>query len=209
MIDAERLAAFALMTAVTSAVPGVSMLFVMGRTIMNGWRNGLAALLGMQIGYLVWWMLAALGLGTLATAWPRVFLAMAVGGALYLGWLGIRGIIDAGREPVPATVAPGGKGRRALTDGILVAIGNPKSLVYMVAMLPPFVDQRTAVLPQITVLAIVAMVFDLVVGGLYIGAGRRIGSSLARPGVRRKVDIAVGATLVVIAIGLLVDIALR
>ncbi|MCT2558089.1 LysE family translocator [Tsuneonella sp. YG55] len=209
MIDPERLAAFALMTTVTSIVPGVSMLFVMARTIVGGWRSGLAALLGMQIGYLAWWLLAALGLGTLAAAWPRVFLGLAIGGAAYLGWLGIRGIVHAGEGPATGTAARPGTGRRSLTDGIAVAIGNPKSLVYMVAMLPPFIDQRAAVVPQIVVLAIVAMVFDLAVGALYIGAGRRVAASLARPEVRRRADIAVGATLVVIAAGLLIDIAVR
>ncbi len=208
MIDPERLAAFALMTAVTSAVPGVSMLFVMARTIMGGWRSGSAALLGMQLGYLVWWLLAALGLGTLAAAWPRVFLALAVGGSLYLGWLGIRGIVQAGQESAPGEAVQA-SGRRSFTDGVLVAIGNPKSLVYMVAMIPPFIDQRGPVVPQIAVLAIVAMVLDLAVGALYIGAGRRVAASLAKPDVRRRADIAVGATLIAIAIGLLIDLALR
>ncbi len=209
MIDTERLAAFALMTTVTSAVPGVSMLFVMSRTIMDGWRSGLAALLGMQLGYLAWWLLAALGLGTLAAAWPRVFLALAVGGALYLGWLGIRGIVHAGEAPLTANAVYGRSGGRALTDGILVAIGNPKSLVYMVAMIPPFIDQNTAVIPQIGVLAVVAMILDLAVGGFYIVAGRRVAASLVDLNMRRRADIAVGATLVIIAIGLLIDIAVR
>ena len=68
MVDPERLYAFALMTAATSFVPGVSMLFVMGQTMRRGWRSGAAALAGMQIGYIGWWLLAALGLGTLAAA---------------------------------------------------------------------------------------------------------------------------------------------
>ena len=62
MIDPERLAAFALMTAATSVVPGVSMLFVVGRTIRHGWRSGAAGLAGMQLGYIGWWLLAGLGL---------------------------------------------------------------------------------------------------------------------------------------------------
>lgn len=209
MIDPERLAAFALMTAVTSIVPGVSMLFVMARTIMNGWRSGLAALLGMQLGYIVWWLLAALGLGTIAAAWPRAFTALAVAGAVYLGWLGVRGIQRAGNRFPAGPDALDGHGRRSFAGGILVAIGNPKSLVYVVALLPPFIDQRVPVVPQIVVLAVVAMVIDLAVGGLYIGAGRRVATALARPEVRRKADMAIGVVLVAIAAGLLVDLAMR
>ena len=80
MIDAEKLAAFALVTATTSLVPGQSMMFVMGQAIWRGVRSGWAALLGMQIGYLVWWVLLALGLGTLAAAYPLAFRVLAFAG---------------------------------------------------------------------------------------------------------------------------------
>ena len=136
MIDPERLAAFVLMTAATSLVPGVSMLFVMGQTIGRGWRAGAAALAGMQLGYIGWWVLAALGLGTLAAAFPLAFRLLGIAGALFLAWLGIQAIRHAGvaagegRDPAPS------RSRRALRDGVLVALGNPKSLIYIVALLP-------------------------------------------------------------------------
>jgi hypothetical protein len=74
-MDLERLLAFALMTFLTSVVPGPSVLFVMGQTIWRGARAGWAALIGLQVGYLFWWALAALGLGSLAAAFPRAFQA--------------------------------------------------------------------------------------------------------------------------------------
>ena len=76
MIDPERLAAFALMTGATSLVPGVSMLFVMGQAIRSGWRAGAVALMGMQLGYIAWWVLAGLGLGTLAATLPVLLLTV-------------------------------------------------------------------------------------------------------------------------------------
>lgn len=206
MIDPERLAAFALMTAITSIVPGVSMLFVMGQTFRRGWRAGVAALWGLQLGYLLWWLLAALGLGALARAFPVAFHLLAIGGALYLAWLGIAGIRHAGEGAGKVADHERATTRHSFRHGAFVAIGNPKSLVYIVALLPPFVDQGRAVLPQIGLLMIVATVLDMLIGVLYVVAGQRLAGAMARPESRRHIDRAVGVIYILIAIGILADI---
>ena len=209
MIDPERLAAFVAMTAATSLVPGVSMLFVMGQTIRRGWRAGAAALAGMQLGYIGWWTLAALGLGTLASAFPLAFRLLGIGGALYLGWLGVQSVRHAGAGAADTSPDALRRSRHAFRDGALVALGNPKSLIYIVALLPPFVDAREAVVPQLVILALVAMVVDIAVGALYIGAGNRLAAAMARPITRRRLDIAIGLLFLAIAAGVLADIAMR
>ena len=203
MIDPERLAAFMLMTGATSLVPGVSMLFVMGQAIRGGWRAGVAALAGMQLGFIGWWLLAGLGLGTLAAAFPLAFRILAIGGALYLAWLGVHSIRHAGIGR-PARLS-----HHAFRDGVLVALGNPKSLIYIVALLPPFIDARAPVPPQLVAFALVAMAIDVAIGAVYIGAGSRLAAAMARPETRRRVDVAVGALFVAIALGILIDLAAR
>jgi homoserine/homoserine lactone efflux protein len=206
MIDAEKLAAFALVSGMTSLVPGPSMLFVMGQAMWRGARSGVAALVGVQLGYIGWWLLAALGLGTLATAFPLVFRALAIGGALYLGWLGVQALRHAG-----AVAEAGGErarqpSRHAFRDGVFVAMSNPKALVYIVALLPPFVDQRSPVGPQLLLLALVAMSIDIALGVLYIGAGSRLSAAMARPHTRKRLDQAVGAIFLLIALGILAEL---
>lgn len=207
MIDPERLAAFALMTAATSVVPGVSMLFVVGRTIRNGWRSGAAGLVGMQLGYICWWLLAGLGLGTLAAAFPLGFEILAVGGALYLAWLGLLSIRNAGLHAPIDAAAPSGPSRGSLRDGVLVALSNPKSLIYIVALLPPFVDARYAVAPQLVILAVVALAIDVVIGTAYIAAGSGLARAMAEERNRRWFDRLVGALFLVIAAGILANLA--
>lgn len=199
MIDPEKLAAFMLVTATTSLVPGQSMLFVMGQALWRGTRAGYAALLGMQLGYLVWWVLAALGLGTLARAYPGGFRLLALAGIAYLAWLGIKAIRHSfhtdeqrAEHARPASESP-------FRDGVVIAISNPKSLVYMVALLPPFVDAAQPVGGQIVILALVAMAIDLMVGALYILAGRRLSGAMNNPTARRWVDRGVGAAFLLIA----------
>ena len=208
MLDPERLAAFALMTAATSMVPGVSMLFVVGRTIRHGVRSGIAALSGMQVGYVCWWLLAGLGLGTLARAFPLGFQVLTVIGAIYLAWLGVIAIREAGRHArLEATRARPSGG--AFRDGVLVALYNPKSLIYIVALLPPFVDARQPVGPQLAALAVVAIAIDLAVGAVYIAAGTRFAAAMARPATRKRFDLGIGLLFLAIAGGILADIASR
>ncbi len=209
MLDPERLAAFALMTTATSVVPGASMLFVIGRTVRDGWRSGGAGLAGMQIGYIGWWLLAALGLGTLALAFPLGFQALTVLGALYLAWLGLRSLRTAGRHAGEGTGEQGRRRSGAFREGVLVALSNPKSLIYIVALLPPFVDPRQPVAVQLVILALIAMVIDVAVGVLYIAMGSRLALAMARPATRTGFDRAIGVLFIAIAMGLLVDIASR
>ena len=200
MFDAEKLAAFALVTATTSLVPGQSMLFVMSQAIWRGARSGWAALLGMQLGYLAWWLLAAFGLGTLAAAYPLAFRLLAFAGIGYLAWLGIQAIRHSFRvEGEEAATPAGTPSRRAFRDGVFVAIGNPKSLIYMIAIIPPFVDPAMAIAPQIATLALLALVLDLLVGALYIAAGQRVALMMQKAANRRWIDRATGIAFLLIA----------
>jgi threonine/homoserine/homoserine lactone efflux protein len=213
MIELERLAAFALVTGMTSLVPGPSMLFVLSQSIWRGARSGAAALGGLQLGYVVWWLLAALGLGTLAAAFPLAFRLLAIGGALYLAWLGAQALRHAGRTTEDGAQSVTGPARQptrhALRDGIVVALSNPKSLIYIVALLPPFVDARAPVAPQLIVLAALAMTIDVALGLIYIFAGSRLASAMERPATRKRLDIAVGIIFILIALGILAELFLR
>jgi threonine/homoserine/homoserine lactone efflux protein len=205
VIDADKLAAFVIVTGMTSLVPGPSMLFVLSQSAWRGARSGMAALGGLQLGYVLWWLLAALGLGTLATAWPVAFRILAVGGALYLAWLGFQALRHATKTSAESMKAARQPTTQALRDGVLVAISNPKSLIYIVAILPPFVDSSRSVPPQLLLLALVAMAIDGAIGSGYILAGSRIAAAMERPETRRRLEIAVGIIFILIAMTLLAE----
>lgn len=207
MFDPERLLAFAGVTALTSIVPGPSMMFVMGQAIWRGARSGWAALLGMQIGYIVWWIAAALGLGTLAKAYPLAFRLLAIAGVGYLAWLGAKAIYHSCHPGEDEAAEPARKpSSHAFRDGIAVAIGNPKSLVYMVAIIPPFVDPVRPIGWQIAVLAIIALVLDLLIGWLYIGAGKRLARTMERAATRSWIDRGIGIVFILITALIAVDL---
>lgn len=209
MIDPEKLAAFALVTGLTSVVPGPSMVFVLGQAAWRGPRAGAAALAGLQLGYIVWWVLAALGLGALAAAFPLAFRLLAIAGAFYLAWLGVQAWREARRIELDADAPVRQPTARAMSGGIAVALSNPKALIYVVALLPPFVDAGSPVVPQLVVLAMVAMAIDVALGTVYILAGGKLAAAMTRPVLRRRVDRAIGTIFILIAAGVLAELAWR
>ena len=207
MIDPAKLAAFALVTGLVSLMPGPQMVFVMTQAAWRGPRAGAAALAGLQLGNATWFVMAGLGLGTLALAWPGAFTALTAAGALYLAWLGFQAWRHAGTQP--PSEAPQRASVHALRDSLAVSLSNPKSLVYVLALVPPFVDPRLPVAPQLALLAAVAIALDLVVGAIYVAAGGGVSAAMSRPEVRLWLPRAIGLLFVVLAAAILVDLARR
>jgi threonine/homoserine/homoserine lactone efflux protein len=207
MIDPAKLAAFAIVTGLVSLMPGPQMVFVMTQAAWRGPRAGAAALAGLQLGNATWFVMAGLGLGTLALAWPGAFTALTAAGGLYLAWLGLQSWRHAGTQP--SAQAPPRASRSALRDSLAVSLSNPKSLVYVLALLPPFVDQALPVAPQLALLAAIAIALDLAVGAVYVAAGGGIAAAINRPAMRLWFERAIGTIFLGLAAAILVDLAWR
>jgi homoserine/homoserine lactone efflux protein len=211
MIDPAKLAAFALVTGLVSLTPGPQMVFVMTQAAWRGPRAGAAALAGLQLGNATWFVIAGLGLGTVAMAIPGAFAALTAAGALYLAWLGLQALRSARRKDrtAPAEPLPPRASRHALRDSLAVSLSNPKSLVYVLALLPPFVDPRLPVAPQLAQLAVIAIALDLAVGVGYVAAGGALSAAISRPRVRKWFERLIAAVFLVLAAAILGDLAAR
>jgi threonine/homoserine/homoserine lactone efflux protein len=206
-MDPEKLAAFVLITAATSVAPGPSMLFVMAQSIWRGRGPAAVALAGVQAGYLWWWFLAFAGLGALAKAWPFALHLLAFAGAVYLAWLGVMAfrssaVSHEGPKPEKKVSA------HAFRDGIFVAMSNPKALIYIVAIIPPFIDEARPLLGQIGLMALIGMAIDVALGAIYIAAGSRLSQAMSRGGTRAWVDRTVGTIFMAISAAILADLVL-
>ena len=207
MIDPAKLVAFAVITGVVSLMPGPQMVFVMTQAAWRGPRAGAAALAGLQLGNATWFVMAGLGLGTLALAWPGAFTVLTAAGALYLAWLGMQAWLHAGAQP--SQEAPRRATGYALRDSLAIALSNPKSLVYVLALLPQFVDPRQPVAPQLALLASIAIALDLTVGTIYVAAGGGLSAAMAKPTVRLWFERAIGTIFLVLAAAIFVELAVK
>jgi len=176
MIDPLTLAAFVPAALALNLTPGADMLFCLGQGLRGGPRAALAADAGIALGCMVQVGLAGLGLAALTVAHPGAFEAMRWAGVAYLLWLALQVL----RHPPGAGAVPATSARRAFLQGLVVNLLNPKVILFVLALLPQYVDPARPVLPQFLVLGLILSLGGLLVNGLVgVNAGS-LGQRLAR-----------------------------
>lgn len=137
--DLSVILAFGVGTLVITFTPGPDMVLFLSRAVNYGRPHGVAALSGAMTGLLVHTTLVAFGISLLIVAAPTAFLALKIGGALYLIYLAIRAVREGGGLDLIK------KARRAptLKESYLTGVGinllNPKIILFFVTFLPQFV----------------------------------------------------------------------
>jgi threonine/homoserine/homoserine lactone efflux protein len=162
----DRLVAFAVTAAVVIAIPGPSVLFIVGRALAAGRRTALLSVLGNALGEYAQVAAVAFGIGALAERSVAVLTAIKLVGGAYLVYLGVRTFL---RRRESLSVPTGGDGqlpppeRWALVRGAFVGVTNPKTVIFLAAILPQFVARASGhVTVQILVLGLVFSAIALV-----------------------------------------------
>jgi threonine/homoserine/homoserine lactone efflux protein len=125
------------------AIPGPAVLYVVTRSIEMGRLGGLASVAGISTGTVVHVVLATAGLSSLVLASKAAFDTVKYVGAAYLIFLGVRRLLTRTEETVESERAPRTL-RRAYTQGIVVNLTNPKTIVFIFAFIPQFVDPNAS-----------------------------------------------------------------
>lgn len=170
MVSAGQFAAFAALTFLMIVVPGPSVLFTISRALTVGRRDALLTVAGNAVGVYLQVLAVAFGLGAVVTGSATAFTVIKLAGALYLVYLGVQAIrnrrklADAFAAEVRATP---GRTLTVLRDGLVVGFANPKSIVFLAAILPQFVDASAGSVPvQMLVLGVclplIALISDTV-----------------------------------------------
>ncbi|MFF0622455.1 LysE family translocator [Streptomyces sp. NPDC004296] len=179
MVSTENILAFAAMSLLVIAIPGPSVLFVIGRALAHGRRTALATVLGNLVGSYLLVLAVAWGLGALVESSAAVFTGVRLAGAAYLVHLGVQAFRHRKGMRAADLAAPPGERRsdlRTVLDGVLVGVTNPKGFVFFAAVLPQFVDHSAGHVPlQMTELGLVPVAIGLItdtVWGLCAAAAR-------------------------------------
>jgi threonine/homoserine/homoserine lactone efflux protein len=120
--------------------PGPDMSLWLSRTIGEGRRAGMAAMLGTNIGCLVHTLLAAFGVSALIAASPTGFLVLKIVGALYLLWLAFDAIRNGSSLNVRDTERQRSSSSANFLLGFTVNLTNPKVVLFFITFLPQFVS---------------------------------------------------------------------
>lgn len=164
VVTTHQFVAFGIAAFVLIAIPGPSVLFVIGRALAHGRTTALLSVLGNSLGLLVVLVLVAFGLGAVVAESAAVFLVLKLAGGAFLVWLGVQAFRHRrGVAPEDLSAAgPALRSGRALRQGFVVGFSNPKAFMIFAALLPQFVDRaRGQVDLQMLLLGLLAFVIGL------------------------------------------------
>ncbi|WP_163647748.1 LysE family transporter [Modicisalibacter sp. 'Wilcox'] len=140
--------------------PGPSLAMVLRHTLGGGRTPGVVAGLSHALGVGLYALLTVWGLGAVVSQEPVLFRLITWGGAAYLAWLGIKAL-QAGRGGALEAQAAVTDPLQAARDGVLVALGNPKLILFFVALLSQFVSPDMSIAGKALIVATAALIDGL------------------------------------------------
>lgn len=151
----ETWAFFVLVSILPALSPGPAVLLAISNTIRFGPSATFYSALANSLGLTILGLAVAFGLSALMAASAHAFTAIKIVGALYLAYLGIKLWLsgDALDFTSDANAAPKTR-KRLFLEALLLAVTNPKGLVLLAALLPPFINYELAVFPQAAILSL-------------------------------------------------------
>jgi threonine/homoserine/homoserine lactone efflux protein len=159
-------------------VPGPAVLYVVTRSIEMGRAGGLASVAGITTATVAHVALATAGLSSLILASTVAFDVVKYVGAAYLLLLGLRRLFGRGLDTPDEEAVPRTR-RRAYTQGVVVNLTNPKTIVFIFAFIPQFVDPGAHhVWLQVLVLGLSFATLGLLSDSLYAVAAGTVADRL-------------------------------
>ena len=163
MFGIHDLPLFILAGLLLNITPGPDMLYIAGRTASQGFRSGLAAVMGINAGCLVHTFAAAIGLSAILTASADAFFIVKLIGAAYLVYVGISLLLEKKSNDATLKISsslPRKTLRQAFWQGFLTNLLNPKIALFFLAFLPQFISADSTTKPAAFVLLGIIFIFN-------------------------------------------------
>lgn len=208
MITLDQILTFGLAAFIIIVIPGPSVVFAISRALVYGRRVALASVVGNTLGLLTVVVLVALGLGVIVQESIVVFTVLKLAGAAYLVYLGFEAVrrrkeflaADGGDlvQGTPMTWA------RAIRQGYVVGVSNPKGFMMLAAVLPQFVDRGEGHLQlQMLLLGLLATTIGLLSDSLWAVIAAQLRSWFNRSPKRGEaMGTAGGVSMIGLGVGL-------
>jgi len=176
----SNLILFATIIIFLALTPGPDVIYITTRGMAQGRRAAWLSAVGICIGYLVYTMLAALGLSALLRSSAMAFDIVRYAGGIYLVYLGIRTLLSKAGSPLTKGAVNAAPPSRILQQGILTSMLNPKGILVFAALLPQFVNAHLGSVPlQMTAFGLTFTLICLCIYGGYAYLSGSLGEKLA------------------------------
>jgi homoserine/homoserine lactone efflux protein len=174
---------------VISLSPGAGAIASMSSGLRYGFWRGYWNALGLQVALVAQIAIVAAGLGAVLAASEMAFTLIKWFGVAYLIYLGIKQWRALPMDITDSVAAgPSGRPLALLVRGFLVNISNPKALVFMLAVLPQFIDPAAPLMGQYLIIAATMVTVDLIVMAGYTGLASRVLRALKTPTQQRRMN---------------------
>lgn len=174
---------------VISLSPGAGAIASMSSGLQYGFWRGYWNALGLQLGLVVQIAVIAAGVGAILAASATAFHVIKWFGVAYLVYLAYK---QWRALPMDMTdesaVRPIGKPLSLMFRGFLVNVSNPKALVFMLAVLPQFINPHAALLPQYIAIIVTMVSVDMLVMAGYTGLAARVLRLLRTPRQQKRLN---------------------
>lgn len=181
-MDLDNWLLFSSIALVATITPGPAVLLVASHSIGHGLSRSVFTILGNITGLLVMSLLSVLGLSAVVMLSSTAFAVIKSIGALYLIFLGVRlwrhGFAVAHSKPEGLQWSAQTGRMRFYSQGLIVALSNPKAIIFTTALFPQFIDHGTPLVPQFTLLAATFMSYSFVCLFLYARISAKTGASV-------------------------------
>jgi threonine/homoserine/homoserine lactone efflux protein len=188
------LIAFGLAFAVAAASPGPGMAAVVARGLGGGFKGAFPMVLGLILGDLLYLSFAAFGLAAIAQSFGALFLVIKYAGAAYLLYLAYR-LWTGTPDPEGIRARASEHWARTVLSGLSVTLGNPKTMVFYLALLPTLVPLERITMLEFAELAVTMMVLLALIGSAYAAAAAGAREMLRSPRALRRLNRSAGAVM--------------
>lgn len=169
------LLAFLAASLLLAVTPGPGVFYIVARSVAGGFAAGMASVFGVAIGNAGNMLAAVLGMAVVFKIWPLAFTVIKYAGACYLLYLAVEALRRARAQTTDAPLKPvsPASNLRVFTDGLLVALFNPKTMLFFAAFLPQFLGVGAGV-AQPLLLGLMFVAVALVTDGCYAVAAASV-----------------------------------
>jgi len=193
-MDLAGLFVFAAALFVAAASPGPAITALVARVLVRGTSGALAFMLGLSIGDVAWLTAAVLGLAFIAKTFAMAFLIVKYLGAAYLLYLAWRMWTSSGESHAVAE-PKAERPIRLFLAGLSLTLGNPKTMVFYLALLPNLIDLASITPLGYAELVLVTLIVCTIVDGGYIVLAARARRLFRSPRAMRFVNRGAGALM--------------
>jgi threonine/homoserine/homoserine lactone efflux protein len=192
--------AFVIATAIMIALPGPSVILTVAHSISFGWKHGIVTVAGATVGVAVQLTVAAIGLTSLLTVVAGAFEWLRWTGAVYLIYLGIKQWRSA-KDPLEVDTKSVSK-KNLFFQGLVVTIPNPKSLIFIAAFLPQFINTANPIGVQFAVIVPTFLIITFTVTSVWALVAGKGSEFLRSQRAFQSVSRAAGGLMIAAGMGL-------